>query len=155
MNQPDIEDNILDQIETQSRWKLVRKYKDLEWLYSPAQKLIDDMRNNVGGMKFVAECARQLGKSFYVCIKGVEDCLTRINARAVVGTDTAKNIDLITAEPLRHIFDMLPPEMKPVKKKNDRTYHFPNGNTIMMIGLEAYHPYWVGYQDHERPSCCF
>lgn len=87
----------------------------------------------------VIVCNRKIGKSFFLCVLAIEQCLKKPHS-IVKYVCPKKNMVKGILQPLmRQILIDCPPELKPEFKTNDYMYVFPNGSQIHMAGTDNGH----------------
>lgn len=83
---------------------------------------------------FVLECARRIGKSFFLCVLAVQQCLRQPKSRVLYAAPTAKDAYEIMAPLIEQIL-----ETAPFVVKFDRQrckFIFPNGSQIKLFGCD-------------------
>lgn len=110
---------------------------NLRYKFHAAQIVLDNAFRNLKRQLFVAECARQFGKSFWLVCKETEVCLQKRHARAKLGT--AFHTDLI--EFIMPAFDTIlqdcPKRYLPRFMKQQSKWVFPEtGAELKLVGLD-------------------
>ncbi len=107
---------------------------DLDFLLDECQL---DIRQQVHASKtkyFVLECARRLGKSYYLCIEAVEFALKHPRSRILYAAPTNKDAQEIIAPLLEQILETAPFRVK--FDKNQSKFIFPNGAQVRLFGCD-------------------
>ena len=82
----------------------------------------------------VYECSRQLGKSFFLGVIGVEQAIRKPSSRINYVAKTAKSGEEVIAPNLRVVILALPEDIRPTWKHNH--LEFPNGSIISIFGAD-------------------
>lgn len=87
----------------------------------------------------VLDCSRRYGKDTMMGVLASEICIQRPGSRVPYGAPTQKMVSEILEDVFEQIFSDCPPQLKPVWKKADSRWLFPNGSRIILVGFDM-HP---------------
>jgi len=111
----------------------------LSWKFHAAQKKIDAAYKEVSHYRFVANCSRRLGKTYWACTKAIETALTceLPFPRIVYASATKVELKKFAIPSFEAILADCPEEIRPVWKASEDTFIFPhNGARIELVGLD-------------------
>ena len=110
----------------------------LSWKLHKTQLDMDDAINNSDHSLFVINCGRQIGKSYFLCVKAVEYALKHPGAKISYLAPQAKMVKKIILPRIREILKDCPNDIKPDYKVNEQVYVFKhNGSEIHIAGTDA------------------
>ncbi|MBK7864354.1 MAG: hypothetical protein IPJ65_38290 [Archangiaceae bacterium] len=107
---------------------------DLSFLLDDNQLEMQHSFRNSKSKYYVIECARRLGKSYYLCIEAVEFAIKHPRARILYAAPTNKDAQEIIAPLLEQICESAPFRVK--FDKNQSKFIFPNGAQIRLFGCD-------------------
>lgn len=87
----------------------------------------------------VLDCARRYGKDTMMGTMAAELCIRRPKSRVPYAAPTQRMVTEILEEVFEQIFSDCPPPLRPVWKKADSRWVFPNGSRIILVGFDM-HP---------------
>lgn len=111
----------------------------LHWKLHKGQKEMYEMVKNNDHPVIVIGCSRQLGKSFFLTLFAIEECLKNPNIIVKFVAPKAKNIRGIIAPLIREITSDAAKEIRPKFNSRDNTYRFHNGSEIQLAGTDNGH----------------
>lgn len=85
------------------------------------------------------DCARRYGKDTMMGTLASEICIRRPKSRVPYAAPTQKMVSEILEDIFDQIFADCPPQLRPVWKKADCRWLFPNGSRIILVGTDM-HP---------------
>ena len=88
--------------------------------------------------KFVFDVARRVGKSYTMCLIGIEDCLRRPRAMVKYGAATQEMVREIVIPLAQQIAEDAPDSLRPVWKPTENAFVFHNGSRMKVVGLETH-----------------
>lgn len=100
------------------------------------QRELHEKAETSPGRIFVACCSRRLGKSFWLCTKGVKGALSKPRSQVRYGAPTAKMVRSIVTPHIRQILQCVPPELRPRFRSQDGLWEFPNGSELHVAGCD-------------------
>jgi hypothetical protein len=110
---------------------------DLSWKWHSGQKKIDDAIENSKGQLFVANCARQFGKSTYFVCRALSKALRKKRARVKYGTAYLSDLTEFVLPCFELILEDCPPAIKPIYKTQGSKWVFPSTKSeIKLVGLD-------------------
>lgn len=110
----------------------------LSWKLHKTQLDMDDAINNSDHSLFVINCGRQIGKSYFLCVKAIEYALKHPGAKISYLAPQAKMVKKIILPRIREILKDCPNDIKPDYKVNEQVYVFKhNGSEIHIAGTDA------------------
>lgn len=109
-------------------WKLHRGQKDMYELVKKNEHPI-----------VVIGCSRQLGKSFFLTLYAIEQCLQNKDIIVKFIAPKAKDIRRIISPLLKQIMEDAPEELRPKYNSRDNVYVFPTGSEIQLAGTDNGH----------------
>lgn len=84
----------------------------------------------------VANCARQLGKSFWLLVLASEYALQNPGCQIKYAAQTAKQVRKILRPHMREIYKDCPDHLRPRYHSQDGEYRWPNGSTMTVAGCD-------------------
>ena len=110
----------------------------LSWKLHKTQLDMDDAINNSDHSLFVINCGRQIGKSYFLCVKAIVYALKHPGAKISYLAPQAKMVKKIILPRIREILKDCPSDIKPDYKVNEQVYVFKhNGSEIHIAGTDA------------------
>lgn len=104
----------------------------LDWKLDVDQRTMREvLRTTVGDV--VVRCARQKGKSFWLCIEAIEFALNVPGAQIKYACPTAKMVRKIIRPHFRKILADCPKDLRPVFNSQDGEYRFPSTGAVITI----------------------
>lgn len=120
----------------EARYALWRK-GNLEWKLDNTQKeILANVRQNTGKV-FVINCSRRLGKSYFLTILALEQCLKHPKSIVKFLQPEQKMIRINIRPIMEEILADCPPEIRPEFKTHDNIYRFPNKSEIQLAGTDG------------------
>ncbi len=116
-------------------------------LHAVQQKMLASYISNKQEITTIT-CSRQLGKTFFLCVLAIEQCIQHPNSIVKFICPKKSQVKKIIEPKMRELFSDCPPEMKPEFKYNDYEYVFPNGSKIQLAGTDG------GHYDTLRGTSC-
>lgn len=93
------------------------------------------------GTIFVLDCGRRWGKTFWVDLIKVEDCLRKARSIHTIATAYQKDIGEIIIPVMEEICSDAPAELCPVYKGSSQGqgagFYFPNGSILRLVGIDV------------------
>lgn len=111
----------------------------LHWKLHKGQKEMHDLVRGSDHPIIVIGCSRQLGKSYFLTLLAIEECLQRPNIIVKFVAPKAKDIRRIIAPLIREITADAPKDLKPKFNSRENIYVFPNGSEIQLAGTDNGH----------------
>jgi hypothetical protein len=84
----------------------------------------------------VYNCSRRLGKSFFLTILAIEQCLKKPKSIVVILQPEIKMLKKTIRPIMNQILEDCPAELRPNYKTQDTMYVFPNGSEIHLAGSD-------------------
>lgn len=125
------------------------KDKAIEWAWATGnlrylldatqRKMYDAYRGHDGSEFYYFNCARQLGKSYTLCVLALEECLRGENREVKYAAPTQKEARSIIRPQMRRLLEKSPDTVRKSIKFNsmDGVYRFPNGSHLTIGGLDG------------------
>src|ERR1039458_7040342 len=121
-----------DQRATRELWKRGNlSYK----LHSGQEKIKNALRASTKKL-FVANCARQFGKSYELCTETLELAIKKPKARIKYGTAFLADLIEFIMPNYETILEDCPSQLRPIYKAQKAKWIFPNGSEIKLVGLD-------------------
>lgn len=108
----------------------------LEWKLDITQKKLYDFYNGNTDKTIVINCSRRLGKSYFLTILALEQCLKVPKSIVKFLQPEVKMIRTNIRPVINEILDDCPRELRPQFKTQDSMYVFPNGSEIHLAGTD-------------------
>lgn len=109
----------------------------LEGKLHAGQEKIEAVYKRSIGKLFVADCARQFGKTTWCAIKDIEKALTKRRAKIRVGTAFLTDLEQFIIPAFEFILEDCPLELRPKWNSQKYSYTFPStGAEIRLVGLD-------------------
>lgn len=83
--------------------------------------------------------SRRQGKTYTLCILGLEQCLRKPNSIVKFVAPTQKQIKTVVRPIFRQILQDCPEDISPEFRPSDNIYYFPNGSEIQLAGSDGGH----------------
>jgi len=113
---------------------------DLSWKMHAIQKeMLDIYLNSKDNDMMVWLLSRQTGKSWFLAMIAMMECIKNPNGIVKLLTDTKLHAQTIFEPIFRELLEDCPEDMKPTYNKTTFTYFFPNGSQIQMAGSDNGH----------------
>ncbi len=109
---------------------------DLTFKLHAAQKVINDTYNAVTRQLFVGNCSRQFGKTYWAVTKAIECALSKPNAQIRYAAAFQSDLVNFVIPAFEEIMKDCPPELLGKYKIAGNKFVFPNGSTIVLVGLD-------------------
>lgn len=109
---------------------------NLEWKFDVTQKRMYDFWKGTPKKTSVINCSRRLGKSYFLTVLAIQQCLQNPKSIVKFLQPEQKMIRMNIAPLMREILSDCPPELKPTFKTQDNVYKFPNGSEIQLAGTD-------------------
>ena len=111
---------------------------ELSFLFNKAQKKIyKKLKARPKGQKlFVANVARQTGKTYMASILAISQALKQNSSSIAYVSKTATDLNNFIIPTFEKILNMGPPSLKPTRFKQEGKYEFKNGSVIRFSGLD-------------------
>lgn len=120
------------------------KRGDLDYKLTPNQLLTDhkveawikrgDLEGE--GRVFAIDSSRRFGKSAYLCKKGISFAIKRPGSRIVYCAPTYEEAKKIIIPLMAKMFEDCPPSQAAEWMRSEKTFRFPNGSWIEIVGLD-------------------
>lgn len=120
----------------------------LNWKLHTVQKKMLESYIKQNDEITVISCSRQLGKTYFLCVVAIEQCIRHPNSIVKFICPKKSQVKSNIAPKMRELFADCPPEMRPEYKTNDYMYVFPNGSQIQLAGTDNGH-----YETLRGTSC--
>ena len=111
----------------------------LSWKLHNAQADISQTFKTAKSKKFVLNCSRRLGKSYWLCTMAAEQCLKKPYSQVRFAAPNARELKKIVLPLFRQLFADCPKPLLPEYKKQDQVYLFQNGSEIHLAGTDNGH----------------
>lgn len=98
------------------------------------EQMYDKIRNTPPGRKCVVNCSRRFGKSTVLCIRAVEQCVSKPNSTVVFLCLSSKQSRQIVEPILQFICSDIPPKYKPAFNQNAGTFVFSHNGSRIILG---------------------
>ena len=111
---------------------------ELSFLFNKAQKKIyKKLKARPKGQKlFVANVARQTGKTYMASILAISQALRQPSSSIAYVSKTATDLNNFIIPTFEKILNLGPPSLKPTRFKQEGKYEFKNGSVIRFSGLD-------------------
>jgi len=109
---------------------------NLEWKFDPTQKRMYEFWKGVEKKTTVINCARRLGKSYFLTIIAIQQCLQ--NPKSIVKfLQPEQKMIRINIRPIMNtIMEDCPVDLRPSFQTKDNIYKFTNGSEIQLAGTD-------------------
>lgn len=111
----------------------------LHWKLHKGQKAMHELVRGSDHPIIVIGCSRQLGKSYFLTLLAIEECLQKPNIIIKFIAPKAKDIRRIIAPLIREITADAPKDLRPKFNSRENIYIFPNGSEIQLAGTDNGH----------------
>lgn len=108
----------------------------LEWKFSVTQKKIYEFINASSDRNLVVNCSRRLGKSYYLTVIAIQQCLRKPNSIVKMIQPEVKMIRTNIRPIIKKILEDCPDSLRPDFKTQDNIYVFKNGSEIQLAGTD-------------------
>jgi hypothetical protein len=109
---------------------------DLEYLLHAGQVGVLLAFASSSSRRFVVECARRWGKSWFACVLAVMYALQRPGAQIRYAAPTQRMVRKIITPLMRDILEDCPEEMRATWNSQEGVWRFPNGSEIHVAGCD-------------------
>lgn len=109
---------------------------ELTWKLHPIQLEMYNIIKNSPDQLAVISCARQLGKTYLMCVMSIEMCLKNPNTIVKFVAPSQKQIKRAVKTSISQIIEDCPGHLRPVFKTQDWIYSFSNGSEIQLAGTD-------------------
>lgn len=123
-----------------STWEIQKElaYRgNLNWLRHGGQKKLHKAFNDRPKQLFVANVARQFGKTYDWCLLCHETGIQKPNARIKYGAPFLRDLEEFIIPTFNAISLKLPKGVVPKRNKSGNKFVFPNGSEILLVGLDT------------------
>lgn len=110
---------------------------DLEYLLHQGQAAVLVAFAACASRRFVVECARRWGKSWFACVLAIMFALQRPGAQIRYAAPTQRMVRKIITPLMREILEDCPEELRPSWNVQEGVWRFPNGSEIHVAGCDA------------------
>ncbi len=108
----------------------------LKYLLHSGQRVIDTAFLNIPGQLFVANIARQFGKSFWAVSKADEQARKKPHSRIKYGTAFQSDLTEFILPTFEAVLKDCPSYLRPKYKVHGSKWVYPNGSEIKLVGLD-------------------
>lgn len=109
---------------------------DLEYLLHAGQVAVLVAFAACASRRFVVECARRWGKSWFACVLAITFALQRPGAQIRYAAPTQRMVRKIITPLMREILEDCPEDMRPTWNSQEGVWRFPNGSEIHVAGCD-------------------
>lgn len=109
---------------------------DLTFKLHAAQKVINETYKAVTNQLFVGNCSRQFGKTYWAVCKAIECALSKPNAQIRYAAAFQTDLVNFVIPAFELIMQDCPSELVGRYKVQGSRFVFPNGSTIVLVGLD-------------------
>lgn len=109
---------------------------NLEWKFSPTQRRMFEFWKGVKGKTSVFNCGRRVGKTHYLCIIALTQCIKKPNSIVKFLQPEKGQVQTNVIPVMNKILEDCPPDLKPEWKTQQSKYLFPNGSEIQLGGTD-------------------
>jgi len=110
---------------------------ELSWKLHAGQMKIEEAYLKRRGNLFVADCARQFGKTTWCAVKDIEKALKKRRAKIRVGTAFLTDLEQFIIPAFEWVMEDMPNELRPKWNSQKYSYTFPStGSEIRLVGLD-------------------
>lgn len=109
---------------------------DLEYLLHAGQVAVLVAFSAATSRRFVVECARRWGKSWFACVLAVMFALQRPGAQIRYAAPTQRMVRKIITPLMREIMQDCPEELRATWNSQEGVWRFPNGSEIHVAGCD-------------------
>lgn len=102
----------------------------------PGQEAIDSAFRAVTGKLFVANCARRIGKTWWVVTECLSVAISKPKARVKVATAFLTDLEEFILPAFDSVMADMPESIRPRQVLNKNKFIFKNGSEIQLIGLD-------------------
>jgi hypothetical protein len=108
----------------------------LTWKLDSFQKEVLDLFKKEKSKILVLNCSRRGGKSFFLAVMAIEQCLQTPKSVVKILQPTTKMLKDNLRQVWEQIFEDCPSEIKPKFDRQQNVYEFPNGSIIQLAGID-------------------
>lgn len=98
---------------------------------------VERFRAQPNGKFFYLNCARQLGKSYFLCNLALSMALRKPGAQVKYAAPTIKDARTIVRPQMWKLLDTCPDHLRPTFHGQDSEWRFPNGSVIRLAGCDG------------------
>lgn len=109
---------------------------DLSWKLHGGQREMQRAFHASKGRKFVINCSRRFGKSYYLCAEAISTAIRNPDSQIKYAAPTQKQVRKIILPNIRRILNDCPQDLLPTWHAQESRYEFPNGSIIDVAGTE-------------------
>lgn len=109
---------------------------NLDFLLDSNQRELKRLHKNTKSKIITALCCRGMGKSYWLVVMAIEECLKNPKALVKYACPTQTMAREIIQPLIRDITETCPQDIKPEYKTNESAYRFPSGAVIQLSGLD-------------------
>lgn len=110
---------------------------DLSWKFDACQQEIDAQWRGCTARRFVLNCSRRLGKSYWLVGTGVQKGISQPDQYIRFAAPTAKQCKTIVLPLLRKILADCPDDLRPEFVHQDLVLYFRNGSEMHISGCDS------------------
>jgi hypothetical protein len=110
---------------------------DIEYLLHAGQVAVLVAFAACTSRRFVVECARRWGKSWFACVLAITFALQRPGAQIRYAAPTQRMVRKIITPLMREILEDCPEDIRPTWNVQEGVWRFPNGSEIHVAGCDA------------------
>jgi hypothetical protein len=114
--------------------ELVRRGKLTHILHAKQREVIKFMKDNPKVQDIAIYSSRRFGKSFMLCVYGIEHCLQNPTAVVRHCLPSLKNAKDVCVPLMDELMKYIPDELRPIYYASTGTYKFHNGATYILCG---------------------
>ncbi|PCI45865.1 MAG: hypothetical protein COB41_00305 [Proteobacteria bacterium] len=109
---------------------------NLEWKFDPTQKRMYEFWKGVTKKTTVINCSRRLGKSYFLTVIAIQQCLQHPKSIVKFLQPEQKMIRINIRPIMEKILEDCPAELRPSFSTKDNIYTFSNGSEIQLAGTD-------------------
>jgi hypothetical protein len=109
----------------------------VSWKLDDNQKEVYKIFQNTDTKIVVFASSRRLGKTYSLCIMGLEQCLQKPNSSVIFIAPTLKMARQITKSIMRQILNDCPRHLMPKFQSQEKVWKFSNGSEMIFAGADA------------------
>lgn len=109
---------------------------ELSWKYNRVQKELDEKVENDTTKISVVVVSRRTGKSYWLCMKALMQCLKKSNSIVKFIFPKQKDAKININPLMREILEDCPKALRPNFNTQDKVWNFHNGSQIQLAGCD-------------------
>lgn len=109
----------------------------VSWKLDTNQKEVYNIFQNSDTKIVVFASSRRLGKTYTLCIMGLEQCLQNPNSSVIFIAPTLKMARQITKSIMRQLLNDCPRHLMPKFQSQEKVWKFSNGSEMIFAGADA------------------